>query len=113
MSTRLNQLSSHLQQKKNTRIVDYRNAHPLDRNAVRDFIYGQKYREVVDKCFDVMLNNKHIYQHQDIEDYDRPEERKKIAKMLLTYHKLRPESTENFEKDQHLVSVTAHTTFQF
>jgi hypothetical protein len=44
---------------------------------------------------------------------ERPEERKKIANMLLNYHKLRPENTLDIEKDQHLISVTSHATYQF
>jgi hypothetical protein len=60
-----------------------------------------------------MIDNKHIYQHPDIEDYERPQERKKVAEMVLTYHKLRPENTLDIEKDQHLISVTSHATYQF
>ena len=40
--------------------------YPLERNSVRDMIYGKGYREVVDQCFDVMIRNKHIFVHADL-----------------------------------------------
>ena len=69
MSNRLHLLTSHLHDSKPTRIVEYRTAYPLDRNEVRNFIYGEKYRKIVDDCFDVMIKNRHVFQHPDIEDY--------------------------------------------
>ena len=76
-------------------------------------IYGKGYREIVDQCFAVMSNNKDIYTHADIEDYDRAEERRRVAKMCMHYHKHRPVNPLEMEKDQHKVSLTAHSSYQF
>jgi hypothetical protein len=41
-------------------------------------IYGKRYREVVDKCFDIMIQNPHIFIHADVEDLNKEQERAKI-----------------------------------
>ena len=67
----------------------------------------------MDDCFDVMIRNRHIFQHSDLEDFSRAEERQKVTKMILAYHKLRPVSPLIYETDPHAVSATAHASYLF
>ena len=50
-------------------------------------LFEEKYRIIIDQCFDVMLKHPDIYVHADIEDFDRQQERAKVAQMIMTYHK--------------------------
>jgi hypothetical protein len=95
MSNRLNTIQEHLHREKSNRIIQNRTLYPLDRTELRNHLYEEKYRKILDECFDVISKNKHIFHHGDIEDYDRAEERVKTAEMVLTYHKLRPAKTLN------------------
>lgn len=112
MSGRLDVIRSSLTPPDN-RIIHYRKTHPLDRNEVRDHIYSEKYRRVVDKCFDVMMENRHIFKHGDIEDFDRKTERAAGAKMVTSYHRLRPINPLEFEKDPNEFYFSAHATYCF
>jgi len=113
MANRLNQIQTHLESRKANRIIHYRENFPLPRNELRNHIYGEKYRKIVDQCFDVIAENKQIFQHGDIEDYTRSQEREQGAKMAINYHKLRPVNTLNIESDPHAVSLSAHATYNF
>ena len=112
MSLRLDVIRSSLTHQDN-RIIHYRKSYPLDRNEVRDHIYSEKYRKVVDKCFDVMMEHPDIFKHGDIEDFDRGTERAAGAKMVTTYHRLRPINTLDFEKDPNELYFSAHATYCF
>jgi hypothetical protein len=38
----------------------------LERNEVRDHIYTEKYRRVVDQCFDLIIENRDLFRHGDV-----------------------------------------------
>lgn len=75
MSQRLHNINNSITSNTHNRIIQYRTSFPLDRNQIRDYIYTEKYRKIIDQCFNIIVDNRHIFKHGDIEEYDRPTER--------------------------------------
>ena len=108
MAQRLAQVKADLGVRAPSRIREYREKYPIYRNTLRNILYdGEKYRVIVDKCNQVMIDNPHIFKHMDLEDFTRPQEREEVAKMVLAYHKLRPVQPLE-EKDLHAINITSH-----
>lgn len=70
MSLRLQNLERQLAQEP-TLLQKLRKQHPICRKEVRNLIYGEKYALLADQCFDVILKNRHIFEHADIEEHSR------------------------------------------
>lgn len=60
-----------------------------------------------------MVNNKHIFKHENLEDFNREEEREAAIKMVLALHKMMPVRPSIYSEDIHQCSMVAHAVYYF
>ena len=113
MSERLENIARNLVEAEN-RAIAWRKQYPLCKKTIRNLIYREKYAEIIDKTFDVMINNRHVFKHMNMEDMSRAEIRKNAAEMSAMMHKLRPVDPKCYlQNDIHSMTITAHAIYFF